>query len=278
VSRLLERIAPLLGLTLALCASGAGADQGPPAEPGIQDNSFLIEEAYNQDFGVVQHISSWQRGLDSGSWVYTFTQEWPVPGPRHQLSYTIPLLRLAGEGTKFGDVALNYRFQLAGDADSRVAAAPRLSLSLPTGESGRGFGLGHFGVQVSLPVSVVLRPRLVTHFNLGAVVTPSAKNARGDQAGLFTYDLGASAIFLAHPRFNVMLEALYVDAESVAGPERTERTRILFLSPGIRGAFNFASGLQIVPGLAFPFQLGPDRTENAVLLYLSFEHPFRKRP
>lgn len=24
--------------------------------PAIQDNSFLVEEAYNQEFGVVQHI------------------------------------------------------------------------------------------------------------------------------------------------------------------------------------------------------------------------------
>src|SRR5215831_17813815 len=27
-------------------------------EDGIQDNSFLIEEAYNQDYGVVQHINN----------------------------------------------------------------------------------------------------------------------------------------------------------------------------------------------------------------------------
>ena len=50
------------------------------AQPGIQDNSFLVEEAYNQNFGVVQHISSFTRFFDSKDWNYTFTQEWPVPG------------------------------------------------------------------------------------------------------------------------------------------------------------------------------------------------------
>src|SRR5207249_3322336 len=56
---------------------------------GIQDNSFLVEEAYNQEFGVVQHIQNFQRYWNSKEWIYTFTQEWPVdPRPRHQLSYT----------------------------------------------------------------------------------------------------------------------------------------------------------------------------------------------
>ena len=40
-------------------ARTGGSLRGYP--PGIQDNSFLIEEAYNQDPGVVQHISGFQR-------------------------------------------------------------------------------------------------------------------------------------------------------------------------------------------------------------------------
>src|SRR5215475_14453949 len=73
-------------------AAAQSADQH-----GIQDNSFLIEEAYNQEFGVVQHISSFTRFWDSKDWVYTFTQEWPVPGdPRHQFSYTLPFQHAGG--------------------------------------------------------------------------------------------------------------------------------------------------------------------------------------
>ena len=57
----------------------------------IQDNSFLIEEAYNQEPGVVQHINTFMYLKKSKSWIYTFTQEWPVPKETHQLSYTIPV-------------------------------------------------------------------------------------------------------------------------------------------------------------------------------------------
>jgi hypothetical protein len=46
--------------------------------PKIEDNSFLVEEAYNQEFGVVQHIQNFQRYWNSKDWIYTFTQEWPV--------------------------------------------------------------------------------------------------------------------------------------------------------------------------------------------------------
>lgn len=52
----------------------------------IQDNSFLLEEAYNQEAEVVQHIQSFMYMKRSKDWVYTFTQEWPVPDETHQLS------------------------------------------------------------------------------------------------------------------------------------------------------------------------------------------------
>ena len=74
-------------IVVVVLALASHAQTVPPAEPEIQDNSFLIEEAYNQEFGVVQHISTFIRLWNSGDWVYSFTQEWPMPGdPRHQLS------------------------------------------------------------------------------------------------------------------------------------------------------------------------------------------------
>src|SRR3954466_5210234 len=57
--------------------------------PSIQDNSFLIEEAYNQEDGVVQHITSFQRLTTSRDWVYTLTDEWPLRSIKHQLSLTL---------------------------------------------------------------------------------------------------------------------------------------------------------------------------------------------
>ena len=47
----------------------------------------------------------------TATWGGNFTQEWPVPGMTHQLSYTL-LFASNGEATGIGDVLLNYRFQL----------------------------------------------------------------------------------------------------------------------------------------------------------------------
>src|SRR6266851_5523134 len=150
----------------------------------IQDNSFLVEEAYNQERGVVQHINTFSYFADSHDWFYTFTQEWPVPGDaRHQLSYTLAFLHAGafpGSGVGIGDVALNYRYQLVGDSNACVAFAPRFSLFFPTGDSTSGRGSGGFGLQTSLPLSVVLSRKLVSHWNAGATFIPRAQDQVGD--------------------------------------------------------------------------------------------------
>jgi hypothetical protein len=260
---------------------GASATaQSTEKEPGIQDNSFLVEEAYNQEPGVVQHISTFSRMWNSKDWVYTFTQEWPAPHNwHHQLSYTLIAAHagaFAGSGVGWGDVILNYRYQLVGNGDTRTAFSPRLSVLLPTGDEVQGRGLGAKGILTSLPLSIVLHPRLVTHWNAGATFVARAHNAMHDRADTVGYNLGQSFIWLAHPRFHVLLETVYSSAQSVLGPDQTQWTKTLYLSPGIRWAYNFHSGLQIVPGLAIPFGAGPSSGEKGVLLYLSFEHAFVK--
>ena len=108
-----------LALALLLLAPGGAVAQPAPAAPGIADNSFLIEEAYNQEPGVIQHISSFTR-LGEGDWSYTFTEEWPAPSQKHQLSLTLPVLA-SGAHSGLGDAAINYRFQ----APTGRAAGPR---------------------------------------------------------------------------------------------------------------------------------------------------------
>jgi hypothetical protein len=254
----------------------------PSAQPGIQDNSFLIEEAYNQTYGVVQHISGFARLWDSKDWAYTFTQEWPVPGDaRHQFSYTLPFLHAGAfqnSGGGIGDVFLHYRYQLLGDGNAKVAFAPRLSLILPTGNVAGGRGAGGLGVQTNLPVSVVLNKSLVSHWNAGATVIPHAQDASGDRASATGYNLGQSLIWLANSRFNVMLETVFASSQFVIARDKTEWTRSLFINPAIRWAYNFENGLQIVPGIGVPIGIGPSTGEKGVFLYLSFEHPFRKLP
>jgi hypothetical protein len=249
----------LIVLFLLLFAAAAHAADEPP---GIQDNSFLVEEAYNQDPGVVQHITVFQRSVKGNEWVASFTQEWPAPNLQHQLSYSLSLQQADGR-RGIGDIALNYRYQLVGDADARVAVAPRLTVLLPTGNERRGFGAGGAGIQVMLPVSTVLTPKLVAHWNAGATVTPS-KDARA-------WTAANSFVWLAHPRFNALVETVWTRSGTKGVYEND-----LVVSPGIRWSYNYSSGLQIVPGVAVPLPVGPHHGDRSVLLYLSFEHPFRK--
>ena len=258
------------------------AASSPSVQPGIQDNSFLIEEAYNQNYGVVQHISSFTRFWNSKDWAYIFTQEWPVPGDaRHQLSYSLPFWHAGAfpeSGMGIGDVFLHYRYQLVGDGNAKVAFAPRLSLILPTGDVASGRGAGGVGVQANLPVSVVLNKSLVSHWNAGATAIPHAQDASGDRASATGYNLGQSFIWLANSRFNVMLETVFANSQFVVAQNKTEWSRLLFLNPAIRWAYNFENGLQIVPGIGVPIGIGPSSGEKGIFLYLSFEHPFRKLP
>jgi hypothetical protein len=281
-------------ISLGLCAAGSdvpgtrgtgtnprpAVQEASPAQPQpIQDNSFLIEEAYNQEFGVVQHINTFSRSWNSHEWVYTFTQEWPVPGEAHQLSYTVSYVNSDSTSASpgIGDLALNYRHQLAGNSDSRLAFAPRLTLLLPTGNARFGRGFGGSGVQTNLPLSWTVNKRLVTHWNAGATIIPAAKNEFGDRATATGHNLGQSFIWLVHPRFNVLFETLWTGSESVVAKGRTQRSHDLLLSPGIRWAHNLANGLQIVPGIGIPIGVGPSAGEKGLFVYLSFEHPFRAR-
>src|SRR5882762_9986751 len=134
-----------------------GAEEEPKRPiDGIMDNSFFLEEAYNQEEGVVQHIFSGLYGWDKFSGTggrrldFSFTQEWPAYGQAHQLSYTVPYA-FVREGGRWsdgvGDVLLNYRYQAYFDEKTLTAFAPRFSLVLPTGDEDTGFGNGTTGFQ-----------------------------------------------------------------------------------------------------------------------------------
>jgi hypothetical protein len=266
----------LLLLAALLAAAPLGAQSDTAATGPIQDNSFLVEEAYNQDPGVVQHISNFIRDRN-GDWTYTFTQEWPLWGMKNQASYTLPVAHAAGS-TGIGDVFLNYRYQLVGDADAAVAVSPRLSVILPTGDAAKGFGAGGVGLQGAVPISlVVVKDRLVAHSNAGLTWTPRAKDVAGDVARTTSVYLAQSAVWLVRPMFNLFVEALWTRDQAVAGPHATTSSNSATVSPGVRFGWNLPHGLQVVPGIAVPIGLGPSAGDRSLFLYLSFEHPFVKR-
>lgn len=245
----------------------------------IQDNSFLIEEAYNQESGVVQHINTFERLFDSKDWSYTFTEEWPLPAdPRHQFSYTLALTRpgaYSSGGAGVGHVLLNYRYQLVGSGETRFAFSPRLTLMLPAGNPRFGRGAGGVGLQTNFPLSAVLGRHLVTHWNAGATFVPRARGSSGDRATVVGYNLGQSVVWLMRSSFNVLVETSFINSQEITGPNRVAWSQSLLVSPGVRWAHNFPSGLQIVPGIAIPVGVGPSAGEKGIFLYLSFEHPFR---
>lgn len=255
-------------------AEEAGLLSTTAAAP-IRDNSFLIEEAYNQEAGVVQHISTFSRERGTGAWLYSFTQEWPAPTVLHQVSWTLLFVRPGDEGSEgWGDIGVNYRWQAVGAGGGPVAFAPRASLFFPTGSSDEGRGNGGPAAQINLPLSLEIGRQLVSHTNLGALHVRDARNEDGESADLDAVWAGQSVIWLPHPRFNPMLELLWTHSESVASDGVTEDRTSFLISPGARFAFDRPSGLQIVPGIAFPFETHRGESDGGVFLYLSFEHPF----
>ncbi len=255
---------------LALCFSAPSFSAQIPEAKKIEDNSFLIEEAYNQEDGVIQHIQTYQLMKDK-TWGYTFTQEWPVPKMAHQLSYTIPINHPDPTLTGLGDILINYRYQLI--SKEGLSFSPRLSILLPTGDYKQGLGNGSTGVQFNLPLSVALSNTWVTHWNLGSTIIPDARNAARETSDLYGFNFGTSFIYLVAENFNLMCEGVWNATENVPKEGATTMENAFYINPGFRFALNFKNGLQIVPGLAAPIGIGPSTDNFGLLSYLSFEHP-----
>lgn len=260
------RLLPLL-LCLLLLPSAAASQDPPP----IRDNSFLIEEAYNQEPGVVQHILLFARDRVTRDWELGFTQEWPFLNQNHQLSYSIPLVSAAGSAG-IGDAALNYRYRWL--ALRRAESVVRISALLPTGSAERGTGTGGAGIELNMPVSVEIGRGLATHWNVGGSVIPSARAEDGTRRAANELFAGASLVWLLHPMLNLLTESVWSRAETPAvGGTRTSETS-LTLVPGVRGAINLRSGAQIVPGAGLTLDARDGMRVSGLLLYLSFEHGF----
>lgn len=250
---------------------------------GIMDNSFLVEEAYNQEAGVVQHIFTAaysvdkMGGPDDKTMNLAFTQEWPVFSQLHQFSYTLPYSFVRSGGVSddgVGDVLLNYRYQVYFNERTLRAFAPRFSLILPTGNAQRGFGENTLGYQVNLPFSTAVGDKWFVHLNAGATLLPDAASAAGRD--LSHYNLGGSAIYAATRDIHFLVEwvGVWNEAPKANGNLRHEFASVI--SPGVRKAFNFRDGSQFVLGVATPIGLTASAPDYGVFLYISFEHSFLK--
>ena len=247
-----------------------------PLAQGIQDNSFFIEEAYNQEPGVVQHIFNLSADFTNGSREIapSFTQEWPVFSQMHQFSYTVPYV-FTEDANGVEDMRLNYRLQALMEGEYTPAFAPRLSLVLPTGDKDDGFGTGVLGYEFNLPFSKIVSERWTVHFNAGMSVFPNAHQSNH----LPNYNIGVSAIYAVTNDFNLMLETLAGWNEDIAVgvfafDETLERSTTAIISPGVRYAFNLPNDAQLVIGAALPVGLTSDSPDWGMFFYCSLEHPF----
>jgi|KBSSwiStaDraftv2_1062776.scaffolds.fasta_scaffold600934_2 hypothetical protein len=257
----------LFPAVFVLFAAGRASAQNAPAPEPFQilDNSFLVEEAFNQEHGIFQNIFGWTR--QDGAWVLTFTQEWPAPSQRHQLSYTVGADSVASR-TAFGDVYLNYRFQAMQEGPGRPAFSPRVSAIIPSGDRQSGGGDG--GVQVNLPFSKQQR-NVYFHWNAGFTWLP-----RGASVDLLSPSLAGSAIYRLRPMLNLMLESVLLFAAEETAPGRADRQRSLTISPGVRGGWNTAKDTQLILGAAMPMTRINGESSVGVFAYLSYELPFVK--
>ena len=270
-SKVLVQSAGVLLMLLGLAE--AGHAQTPAARPfEISDNSFLVEEAFNQEAGIFQNIFNATRG--GRIWAPTFTQEWPIASQTHQFSYTLAWYQ--GEGPSgFGDSLINYRYQALLEGPGRPAFSPRVSLVLPTGAADEGLGRGSPGLQFNLPFSKQLGD-VYWHWNAGLTWLPKAESdiRPGGDVSLTSPFLSGSGIYRLKPMFHLMLESVALFEEYPADAE-TVRETFFTLSPGARGGWNIGDH-QLILGFAVPVTWGAGDVDRAAFVYLSYELPFKR--
>ncbi len=268
------------------------AREGDGEEVEMKDNSFLVEEAYNQEKGICQHIFNWMpswdvdHGIRRRSSDFLFSQEWALFSQKHQVSYSIPILRFTDqvpggpifESEGVGDIMLNYRYQLLGGSGQELSCSPRFSLILPSGDENQGLGTGQVGYQINLPVSKET-DHWCFHFNAGATHVPGVTAGVDPQwelpgQPLTGYNLGGSIIYKVKPVCHVLLETVaYWDEELTSEGQKNQALQVQ-VSPGVRWAPFTKNDTQWVLGVAAPIGVTRDAPDFSLFFYLSLEHPF----
>lgn len=248
--------------------------QSPAPKPpfGITDNSFLVEEAFNQDPGVFQNIFMVTRSTDR-RWDGSFTQEWPLGGMRHQLSFTLPASLVSGQhnSVAMGDMLINYRFQVWTEEGRLPAFAPRVSVILPSSDETRTRVGADPGWQINLPFSREFG-RLYLHGNAGATWIKDRLDSASRPAEWTNIpSVAGSANWAVTPMFQLMFETYAQFASQIDAARQTS----VIVSPGFRTGWNFGDR-QVVVGFAVPFTSG-DIHDKGAIVYGSLEMPFRKK-
>jgi hypothetical protein len=137
----------LIGVSLLLRPG-----RGPKRSAGNEDNSFLIEEAYNQEQGggaayqhVLAHVEQWGLGLH----LYAGMASPRVPA--HQLSYTLVAAHARRFDTGWGRYDSELSLSASGEWGDRTRRLPRALVYSCHWRLEPRPRLGGVGVQTSLP-------------------------------------------------------------------------------------------------------------------------------
>jgi hypothetical protein len=276
--------------------NGNGNEKAEEPPEHLSDNSFLVEEAYNQEPGVVQHIFNWVHYWDKANgtktrvFLFAYTMELPICTQTHQFSFVLPFQHFyerfgtlpADEEGGVGDIFLNYRLQMLTEEPCSwlPTVTSRFSVLLPTGDEDRGLGLGKLGYQFNQLISKEVEP-FAFHFNAGVTYAPGIsvlleEGVLSPERDLLSYNLGGSVIYLVNYDFNLMLELVAFWNEGLDDLGNSERTTEVILNPGMRYAVFTGEEVQWVLGISAPIGLTKDAPDIGVFAYMSVEHDFLK--
>ena len=255
----------------------------------FEDNSFLLDEAFTQEKGVMQYISNiYWSNLAHDQFMHSFTHEIPLGHNRHQLSYSLSNGIQKGNDHNvnqrgLGDTNIMYSYMVWNDQDW-IMVAPELNIILPTGDPVKGLGNGGLGCRLNIPMTKRFSRKLVTHYNFAYTFVHNAdryvtgllgENIKAFERDLYYKDFAASVIWYPIPKFNTMFECISKIITTISPEGAVIKSSQLVFSPGFRFAFDI-NNIQVVPGISTPVIVEKGAKHvTGLFIYLSFEPDYR---
>jgi hypothetical protein len=285
---LLTAILSTMTLSLATCQNRAIQNKKEGSylyygQPLIEDNSMLIDEAFNQSHRSLQHITNLSFNKEIAT--YNYSVEVPLKNEKHQLSFSfnygsIKKQNIATQETGLGDALISYRPLLFGK-NSQALVVPRISLVIPSGNAFKGLGAGGWGSEFALAISKRIIPSVVTHYNIGyrwiwqADYYAFSNDGRPvkSERDCTTKTFGMSAVWLLRPQINLLVEYVINATRNYQTTTWVNSTNSI-INPGIRCAIT-SGKMQIVPGFGLPLNFTGNRFSGAgAIFYISIEHDY----
>lgn len=265
-------LAGVYGLSLTAAAA-------PVAAPSsvIEDNSFLLDEAYNQDPGVVQITQVFQILPSTGEWSHSPAIEFPIVTENHQITLQFPFSRPMGASLSLNDFALQYQYWLIHAKYFHLT--PRIGAVFPTGNSTIGTGSGTVGAQAGLSTTVNFGDAFAFHTSGNAFLYPGSRATDGVATTTWDASIAASLIWRPLSWLNLLTEGVLTSDQTPLPGGSIGRDLLATVSPGARFSIRLGEHRtwEIVPGVAVPFTWrtsSPGSASISVLGYLSIEGPW----